>query len=381
MALAVLLAGPLAASCSSTAGPSRPAASPRSRPPSPTPSPSPPSASRGLTPAQLVGQHLVYSYPGDTPPQALLQRIRAGEVAGVIFFKENVASAAGLRSAVDQLRRAQQASPVHRPLLLMTDQEGGQVRRVPGAPASSARMIGATGSTAAAAAAGRDAGRNLRSLGLTVNLAPVLDVYRSPGDLTDQAQRSFSQDPAAVGAMGTAFAVAQQAAGVASTAKHFPGLGAAAAAENTDLRPVTLDLPLAQLRERDEAPYRQAITAGVKLVMLSWARYPALDAAHPAGLSPTVVRTELRGRLGFTGVTITDALEAKALDPVGPTGTRAVAAAGAGMDLLLCSARAVGQGDAAAQALGAALRDHRLDPAAFRASADRILALRATLAG
>ncbi|MFD0327699.1 glycoside hydrolase family 3 N-terminal domain-containing protein [Streptacidiphilus monticola] len=141
----------------------------------------------------------------------------------MIFFGQNVSSAAQLRSAVATLRSAQQASPVHQPLLLMTDQEGGIVRRVPGAPLQSAKEIGATGDPAQAAAAGSAAGVNLRGLGLNLNLAPVLDVYHSPGDFADSAQRSFSSDPATVASMGSAFIRAQQQAGAAATAKHFRG--------------------------------------------------------------------------------------------------------------------------------------------------------------
>jgi beta-N-acetylhexosaminidase len=110
--------------------------------------------------------------------------------------------------------------------------------------------------------------------------------------------------------------------------------------------------------------------------MVSWATYPALDRQRPAGLSAAVVERELRGRLGFTGVTITDALEAGALDPFGGASDRAVLAAGAGMDLVLCAGRSVAEGDAAAAALAHALRTGRLDATAFRAAVDRVLALR-----
>ena len=89
--------------------------------------------------------------------------------------------------------------------------------------------------------------------------------------------------------------------------------------------------------------------------MVSWAIYPALDAAHPAGLSPAVVQKELRGPLGHQGVTITDALEAGALTSFGGYGKRAVLAAQAGMDLLLCSARDPGQGQTITSALASAL--------------------------
>jgi beta-N-acetylhexosaminidase len=143
--------------------------------------------------------------------------------------------------------------------------------------------------------------------------------------------------------------------------------------------PVTLNGPLSGLRARDEAPYPAAIAAGVKLVMASWAVYPALDAARPAGLSSAVIQGELRGRLGFRGVTITDAIEAGALGAFGSYGQRAVLAAGAGMDLLLCSARDVSQGQAVVTALAGALDGGKLGPAGFNAAVQRVTALRDSL--
>lgn len=332
---------------------------------------------QALSPRQLAGQRIIYSYPGLTPPQSLLDRIRAGEAAGVIFFKENISSSAQIAGVIKQLDDANAQSPVRAPLLLMTDQEGGQVRRLPGEPTRSEKQIGQSADpVAAATAAGTGAGQNLKAAGMNVNLAPVLDVYRQEGDFDDQFGRSYSKDPAVAGSLGKAFIGAQQQTGVAATAKHFPGLGPATADQNTDNAPVTLDVPLETLRNVDEAPYPAAFAAGVKLVMLSWAVYPALDANHPAGLSPAVARQELRQRLGFGGVTITDALEAGALQAYGDTGQRAVSAASAGMDLILCSSRDVGQGDAAANALVAALQSGALGQADFTAAADRVSALR-----
>ncbi|WP_326950648.1 beta-N-acetylhexosaminidase [Amycolatopsis sp. NBC_01307] len=334
----------------------------------------------GLTPRQLAGQRVIYSYPGLTPPDALLQRIRAGEAGGVIFFGENVQSSQQIAGVVRQLRAASAQSPVPRPLLLMTDQEGGQVRRLPGEPALSEKQVGqAADPVAAATAAGTGAGRTLTAAGMNVNLAPVLDVYRQAGDFIDRYGRSYSNDPAVAGRLGAAAVTAQQATGVAAAAKHFPGLGSAPASANTDVAPVTLTVPLPELRAKDEAPYPTAIRAAVDLVMLSWAVYPALDAGRPAGLSPVVVRQELRQRTGFSGVTITDALEAGALNGYGTTGNRAVLAAGAGTDLILASARDVAQGDSAADALAGALGNGTLPSADFTASVDRISALRSRL--
>jgi beta-N-acetylhexosaminidase len=334
----------------------------------------------GLTNLQLAGQRVIASYPGLTPPASLFTDIQNGQLAGVIFFSENIASEAQVAGVIAQLRRAQAQSPVQLPLLLMTDQEGGLVRRLPGAPALSEKQIGQSADpVAAAAAAGTGAARNLGGVGMNVNLAPVLDVYYKAGNFIDQYQRSYSSNPAVAAECGKAFITAQQQAGVAATAKHFPGLGSATKNQNTDNGPVTLTASLAKLRAVDEVPYPAAVSAGVKLVMVSWAVYPALDAKLPAGLSPAVIGQELRGRNAFAGVTITDALEAGALSAFGTTGQRAVTAAGAGMDLILCSAREAGQGEAATAALAGALDGGQLGPAAFNAAVNRVSALRAGL--
>ena len=352
-------------------------------PGSPAPAATSPAPSRSeLSLRQLAGQRVIFSYHGLTPPATLMRTIRAGEAAGVILFAENIAGRAQIREVISDLQRAAAQSAVKAPLLVMTDQEGGPVRRLPGAPAPSARQIGAVARPVSAAReAGRGAGRNLRGVGMNVNLAPVLDVYRKPGNFIDAFGRSYSGRPRTVAALGAAFIRAQQRSGVAATAKHFPGLGAATRTQNTDLRPVTLRLPLRSLRGVDELPYRSAIAAGARLVMVSWARYPALDRRRPAGLSSAAVQGELRRRLGFAGVTVTDALEAGALRGFGPVSDRAVLAARAGMDLVLCSARSARQGRSAVGALEAALRRGRLPETAFMASVERVTALRSVLAG
>ena len=336
-----------------------------------------------LTAEQLAGQRVIYSYKGLTPPGTLLTLIRNGDVAGVIFFKDNVGSDAHIASVVRELQQADASptNPVRLPLLLMTDQEGGLVRRLSGPPTLSAKAIGQSAHPwATATTQGGLAGSYMRGLGVNVNLAPVLDVYRTPGNFIDEFGRSFSDNPLTVEKLGQLFATAMQRNGVAATVKHFPGLGAATRSQNTDERPVTLNVPLTELRSVDERPYQAAVTAQVKLAMVSWARYPALDKSFPAGLSSKIVIGELRNRLGFAGVTITDALEAGALKNFGGTANRAKLAARAGMDLLLCASEDPGQGVAARNALRSDyLASSPTAQATFRAAAERVLALRATL--
>jgi beta-N-acetylhexosaminidase len=339
-----------------------------------------PLAAAALSNLQLAGQRVISSYSGLTPPQSLFNDIIAGQTAGVIFFGGNISSETQIAGVITQLRQAQAQSPISVPLLLMTDQEGGEVRRLPGAPAQSEKQIGASGNrVAAATTAGTGAGQNLAGVGMNVNLAPVLDVFYKSGNFIDQFQRSYSHNASIASECGQAFITAQQATGVAATAKHFPGLGSATKNQNTDLGPVTLNVTLTQLHTIDEVPYPAAVSAGVKLVMVSWAIYPALDPSLPAGLSPTVIGQELRGRNQFTGVTITDALEAGALNAFGSAGQKAVTAAGAGMDLILCSAQDVTEAETATLALATALGNGQLDPTAFNDAVNRVTALRAGL--
>jgi beta-N-acetylhexosaminidase len=334
-----------------------------------------------LTPAQLAGQRVIFSYPGLTPPASLLDQISAGEAGGVIFFGENITGLSQIAGVVAQLNEAHDASPVRSPLLLMTDQEGGIVRRLPGEPTASEKQIGESADPAAEAAdAGTGAGENLAGVGMNLNLAPVLDVYRQAGNFDDEFGRSYSMDPDVCAECGAAFVTAQQKLGIAATAKHFPGLGAATVDQNTDLGPVTLDVPLADLRSIDERPFRAAIAAGVRLVMTSWAVYPALDPELPAGLSPAIAGGELRQRLKFRGVTITDALEAGAIASFGTPAQCGVLAAQAGMDVLLASARDVSEGQDTVAALAGALQNHTLNPGHFNIALRRVLALRDGLA-
>jgi beta-N-acetylhexosaminidase len=338
---------------------------------------------RGLSQAQLAGQRIIYAYAGLNPPASLLRAIRAGEAAGVTFFGNNISSPAQIRGVIKQLQRAAAVSSMHEPLLMLADQEGGEVRRLPGPPLLSEKEIGESAHAAQVAhGAGGGAGRNLAKVGMNVNLSPVLDVFRQPGNFIDEYQRSYSSDAQTAARLGASFIGGQQRTGVAATAKHFPGLGAATASQNSDLGAVSLNLPLAELRSVDEAPYRSAIAAGVKLVMTSWATYPALDPKLPAGLSPTVIKGELRGRLKFHGVTVTDAISAGALDRFGTLGQRGVLAAGAGADLILCSAintsdNTPALGLSVLHAIASALRTGQLNETVAQQAAMQVLALRA----
>lgn len=327
-----------------------------------------------LTARQLVGQRIVLGFSGTRPPAAVRRMVRDGEVAGVVLFSGNLPSRAAGRRLIHGLQAIPRPPRLRDPLLVMVDQEGGLVKRVAGPPAASAQAMGTRGAAFSREQGSRTA-VSLASLGVNVDLAPVLDVAR-PGGTIAEAERGFGATAARVTATAVPFAEGLRANGVAATAKHFPGLGAARL--NTDDAVQRIGLSKTTLRRVDEAPYRGFVASGGDLVMLSTAIYPAFS-PDPAAFSPAVATGELRQRLGFEGVAITDALDTVAVRAFGGTAMVARAAVAAGADLLLYTAP--GEAAAAHRALLRQLRNGGLPRAAFEESAGRVLGLRDGLRG
>ncbi|MEY2513337.1 MAG: beta-N-acetylhexosaminidase [bacterium] len=334
-------------------------------------SPAPRAATPQSSLRQLVGQHMVFAYDGLVPPPALRARIARGEAAGVILFARNVRSAAQVRAVVRGLQAIERPRGLRAPLIVMADQEGGPVRRIPGAPARAAADVADAGQ---ARADGLAAARTLRGAGVNMDLAPVADVAR-PGAALERERRTYGRSPERVATLAGAFADGLHAGGVRATAKHFPGFGAATV--NTDAAPVRIGLPLATLRTTDARPFEALIAGGVDAIMVSTAIYPALD-ARPAAFSSRWTRDELRTRLGFEGVTLTDDLGTPAVRAFGSNVRRAVLAVRAGIDLPLFSST-YRDGARAAEGLLAAARRGELSRSVLRAQAQRVLALRTKL--
>jgi beta-N-acetylhexosaminidase len=331
----------------------------------------PPAAALPLD--QAVGQRIVASLPGTTVPASLAREIRRGHVAGVILFSRNIASRAQLRALTGRLQAERRRGPLalrDRSLLVMIDQEGGLVKRLPGAPRHSPAQLGRIGSAALARAEGAATGRNLRSVGVNVDLAPVVDVGQR-GSSVRALGRSFGSTARRVSALAGAFAAGLADAGVLACAKHFPGLGRAKANEDDVFNRITA--PLSALRAVDEAPFRSLARAGVPLVMVSTGIYPALDGT-PALFSPTIATGELRGTVGFGGAAISDDLEVPALASVS-AGRKALTAVRAGEDLLLFAQSEIAAQHGAA-ALIRAVQAGTLPRATIDTGADRVLALR-----
>ena len=333
-----------------------------------TPASDPPAASR-LTIPQLAGQRFVFGFTGTSVPPAVARLIREGGAAGVVLFAGNFPTRDAGRRLIRRLQGIPRPPRLRDPLLVMTDQEGGLVKRVSGAPRASAEQMGARGA-AYSREQGRLTARNLRDVGVNVDLAPVLDVAR-PGGVIADTDRGFGSTAERVAATGAPFATALHEGGVAATAKHFPGLGAAR--ENTDFAVQRLAIPKRRLRSVDERPYEPYVATGGSLVMISSAIYPAFS-QKPASLSRSIAVGELRSRLGFRGVSATDALGSAAVKAVGGSTRAALAAAKAGTDLLLFSDyRAAAR---AQRALRRKLREGKVDRDRAEVSAQRVLTLR-----
>lgn len=321
---------------------------------------------------QIAGQRLIAGFDGPEPPPTLLRMLAAGELAGVILFADNIAGERPTRRMAAALQEAAARGPIDDPLLVMVDQEGGAVSRIAGPPVASAAEMARRGADFAAAQ-GRATAALLRRYGINVDLAPVLDLAR-PGSAIAAERRSFGSEPGDVVAIGVdGFASGLRDGGVAATAKHFPGLGAAAV--NTDFDAQSIRLSRGMLRA-DEEPFAAFADSGGELIMLGLASYAAFGNV-PAALDPEIAAGELRDRLGYDGVSITDSLDAEAARAWGDRREVALAAAGAGSDLLLYGdARVAGD---SLDDLAAGLRAGDLERPAFRRSVARVLALRAGL--
>jgi beta-N-acetylhexosaminidase len=330
-------------------------------------------------------ERVMLAFRGTTVPGWLRQRLAEAPAAGFTLFRPaNVRTPAQVRELTASLQaaaREREGAAADPPLLIATDQEGGQLLALGDGftPFAGPMAIGATGDAELAERVGRAIGRELRAVGVNVDYAPVLDVASQPGSPA-LGIRSFGDDPAEVARLATAWLRGLQSAGVAATGKHFPGSGGLVTDTHHQLGVV--DRTQADLDAVELVPFRAAIAAGVRVVMSGHFAVPALtgDPEQPSTLSRRMMTGLLRDELGFDGVSITDALDMKAI-PQGAAQARAVVEAlDAGVDLLLTTPDRRAQARIE-RALRRAAGDGLLDPAAAGRSAGRVRTLRRWLGG
>jgi beta-N-acetylhexosaminidase len=339
-----------------------------SRPGSPGAEGSPPSCAArvlaSLSESQRVGQLFLLGLAGDRLGPAATRAIRLHHVGSVWFVATTTAGVRAVRAVADAVQA--QASPEatgNVGFYVAANQEGGEIQALQGAGFSripSALEQGALSPSAVRTDAAAW-GRQLAVAGINLDFAPVMDVVPPGTDSENQPigalQRAFGHDPIGVGRHGVAFLRGMRSAGVATTAKHFPGLGRVVG--NTDFTATVTD-DVTTVDDPYLQSFQRAIRAGVPFVMVALATYTRIDPSRLAVFSPIVIQRMLRRELGFRGVVMSDDLGSAVAVSNIPPAERAIDFIQAGGDMI------VSKTAGAAVAMADALVSRAAVEAAFR---------------
>ena len=284
-----------------------------------------------------VGQLIHVGLAGQKAGASIEKVIRDYHVGGIILFQANIGKAAEVTALNSDLQKMSlQHSQI--PLLISVDQEGGRVFRViDGATDFPGMMaLGQTADEQLAYMTGFITGRQLAFLGFNFLFAPVLDVNNNPKNPVINTRSAGSQ-PGPVASIGIAYMRGAIDSGSLPTIKHFPGHG------NTDIDS-HLALPIVhrsklEINEVELLPFRKAIEAKAPVVMVGHILFDQIDPDNPSTLSDTIVNQLLRTEMGFKGLTITDAMEMRAVSDRYAMGDAALKAVKAGIDIVLLTAQ------------------------------------------
>jgi beta-N-acetylhexosaminidase len=292
-----------------------------------------------MTSAQRIGQIFLLGLADDRLGTAEIRVIRDQHVGSVWFTATTTIGAPGVRRIADAVQaQASAASTAGVGFFVAANQEGGLIQALagPGFSTIPSAVVQGTRPLGSLTADARSWGQQLRAAGVNLDFAPVFDVVPPGADATNDPigvlRREYGHDPQTAGSHAAAFVAGMTAAGVATTAKHFPGLGRVAG--NTDVASGVVDT-VTTADDPYLASFRAAIDAGVPFVMVALASYPRIDPAHLAAFSPAVIGGLLRGDLGFRGVVMSDDLGATAAVVAMPPGERALDFLLAGGDLIV----------------------------------------------
>jgi beta-N-acetylhexosaminidase len=312
----------------------------------------------GLKPSPVLGEH----------DRALLADLRP---AGVILFKSNFRHNLPYEAWLESHARLIsdiRAATGRAPMFIAIDHEGGRVCRTP-RPVT--RFSYAARWAGQSADVGHAMGRELASLAINLNFAPVLDIHTNP-DNPVIGKRAFGQTPKAVIAAALPFIEAIQSEKVLACGKHFPGHGDTSIDSHLGLPSQMLGLDA--LRARELKPFASAINAGLSMIMTSHILYPSIDPESPVTLSRRFLTGILREDLGFQGVAVSDDIGMGAMKGVFDSPESAVRLLESGCDMVMVCAHFTDSGRARgfAQAIIAAIDEGRLDPELLARSRVRI---------
>lgn len=312
-------------------------------------------------------QLIVVGFSGTPAPVELIDSLRPG---GLIYFAPNATSTDQIAALSRDAQEAAEQSG--EPMLLMTDQEGGIVTRLPDTSDVPAGLdLGGDATLAHRTAI--QTGADLVDVGINVDLAPVADV-NTVGSAGVIGSRSFSSDPAVAARLTRAQVCGYHEGGVAAAAKHWPGHGSTTTDSHLETASVTRSLR--DWRATDLPPFARAVRSDVDLILVGHLAFPALDpTGRPATISAKITRDVLRNDLGYDGVIITDALNMGGITSWGSSGQIAVQAVRAGVDILLMPPDPRGS----VLALVDAVRAGRISQARLDSSVERVLRLKERL--
>lgn len=287
-----------------------------------------------MTLREKLGQRIAIGFSGTELTEELREFLEKFKIGNVILFAHNIESLGQVKELCRNIQEVIVRNTGY-PAFIMIDQEGGPIVRltkeavnVPGAMA-----LAATGNPENAYLAGQMTGRQLASLGINFNLAPVLDVNCNP-DNPVIGVRSYGEQPEQVAEYGIAMMNGLISEGVVACAKHFPGHGDTR--EDSHLSLPIVDKTLAELLKTELLPFQKAVNAGVPAVMTSHVVYPALDEEHyPATISKAIVTGLLREKFGYQGLVVSDSMEMAAIQKYYGTQEGVLAAFRAGVDIAL----------------------------------------------
>ena len=290
--------------------------------------------------ADKIGQMMMVQFDGQRLAESadLAALVSTYHVGGLVLLEANAHDPQQVAQLVDEVQRLAAQSGSQVPLFVSINHEGGNVVRisqgVTGFPGNMA--IAATGRPEYAYAAAAMAAQELRAMGITMNLAPVLDVNDNPLNPVIGV-RSFGESPDQVTLFGRETIKGFQQNGVMAVAKHFPGHGSTAVDSHVGLP--TVNKTAAQLEQVELAPFRMAVTEGVEGIMTAHLVVPALETTPglPASMSRAVVTGVLRQRMGFEGIILSDSLGMGAIAQGWGQPQAAVRAVQAGTDIVLAS--------------------------------------------